>query len=141
LAAFRQPESGVWLVVCAPSSYADPRDAFAISAAQIDIPSLETRRLDLPRIVREYVEDAIDILHAPGNCMDARDIEWIIDRSALANDIAIPDIEKAAFRVVAVKLTRDLSKAASLLGMARVSLERWLRRRHDEPERAEEATP
>jgi len=112
-----------------------------MSAAQIDIPCLETRRFDLPRIVREYVEDAIDTLHAPDDCMDARDIEWIIDRSAIATDIGMPDIEKAAVRLVAVKLTRDLSQAASLLGMARVSLERWLRRRHYQPARSDEVAP
>jgi len=90
---------------------------------------LETRRGELHRVAREYLEDAIAALRAPAACLDSDIIQWILDRSALSADVTIPDIEKAAVRCIALRMTGDLTKAARLLGMARVSLQRWLTRR------------
>lgn len=127
--ALQVPETGVQLMVCA-GSMSPARSPLAFGVAQIVIPPLETRRVELPRIVSEYIEDAIDALHAPDDCMTTADIEWITSRASLGNDPAIPDIEKAVLRMVALRLTGNTTKAAALLGMARVSLERWLRRRN-----------
>jgi hypothetical protein len=66
---------------------------------------------------------------APAACFDSNTIQWIIDRSAVSGDVTIPDIEKAAVRCVVLRITGDLTEAATLLGMARVSLKRWLTRR------------
>jgi hypothetical protein len=132
LNAFREPECGIQLVVCAGESTAPARDAFALCSSPIDIPSLATRRSDLSRIVSEYVEDVTSLLGAPADCLNAKDIEWIMTSSAPTKDLSIPDIEKAVWRIVAVRTTNGLSRAAALLGMARVSLERWLQRRHDD---------
>jgi DNA-binding NtrC family response regulator len=104
-------------------------ESTVFGAAQIEVPSLDTRRADLPRIVNEYVEDAVDLLQAPDDCLDPEDIQWIMTRATLAREITIPGIEKAVLRAVAVRMTHDLTNAARLLGMARVSLERWMRRR------------
>jgi hypothetical protein len=128
LRLFRDPDSAVQLIVCAGVAVSG-RDAFALGAAPIEIPSLATRRAELPGIVREYLEDAIDALHAPAACVDSDTIQWIIGRASLSADITIPDIEKAAVRSVALRMTGDLTTAAAVLGMARVSLERWLTRR------------
>jgi hypothetical protein len=68
-------------------------------------------------------------LRAPDDCLNAQDIKWILDHSASGAELTLSDIEKAALRALALKLTGDLARAASLLGMARVSLERWIRRR------------
>jgi hypothetical protein len=128
LRLLREPDSDVQLMVCAGAEVS-VRDAFAVGAAPIEIPSLQTRRGELRRIVCEYLEDAIAALHAPVACLDANVVQWIIDRSSLSADPTIPDIEKAAVRLVAVRMTGDLTRAAAVLGMARVSLERWLMRR------------
>ena len=122
LRALREPESGVQLMACSEG-------ATVLGAAHIDVPSLDTRRADLPRIVNEYVEDVVDLLQAPDDCLDPEDTQWIMNRATLAREITIPDIEKAVLRTVAVRMTRDLTKAARLLGMTRVSLKRWMRRR------------
>jgi len=49
----------------------------------------------------------------------------------------LPDIEKATLRLVAIRESRNLSAAAARLGMAPVSLSRWIGRRklpmHIEP--------
>lgn len=128
--ALQVPDPGVQLTVCASGSTTPARDPLAFGVAQIDIPSLETRRAELPRIVSEYIEDAIHALHGPDDCLKPSDVEWIMSRASLANDLTIPDIEKTVLRMVALRLTGDRAKAARLLGMARVSLERWLRRRN-----------
>jgi hypothetical protein len=125
LQALREPESGVQLMVCSEGST-------VLGAAQIDVPSLDTRRADLPRIVNEYVDDVVDLLQAPDDCLDPEDTQWIMNRATLAREITIPGIEKAVLRTVAVKMTHDLTKAARLLGMTRVSLERWMSRRGEQ---------
>jgi hypothetical protein len=128
LRLFRDPHSTVHLTVCAATA-ASGRDAFALAPARIEIPPLETRRGELFHIAREYLEEAVAALRAPATCVDSDTIQWILDRSAISGDVTIPDIEKAAVRCVALRLTGDLTKAAALLGMARVSLQRWLTRR------------
>lgn len=122
LIAFRESENSAQLMICS-------RRTLLPNAAQIDIPSLESRRSDLPRVVSEYIEDATHALRAPDDCLNAQDIKWIVEHSAFGAELTLSDIEKAALRSVALKLTGDLTKAASLLGMARVSLERWIGRR------------
>jgi hypothetical protein len=124
LNAFREPANTAQLMICS-------RRASLPNAAQIDIPSLDSRRADLPRIVSEYIEDAAHAFHAPDDCLGEQDIGWILDHSAVGIGLTISGIEKAALRAVAIRITDDLTKAAKLLGMARISLERWVRRRID----------
>jgi hypothetical protein len=131
LNAFSEPEHPTQLMICS-------RGTPLPNAAQVDIPPLDSRRLDLPRIAKEYIEDATHALHAPDDCLGRQDIEWILDHSAFGGQLAISGIEKAALRAVALKLTGDLTNAARLLGMARVSLERWIKRRNSESQRSVE---
>jgi hypothetical protein len=123
LNVFREPEHPTQLMICY-------RQTLLPNAAQIDIPSLDSRRFDLPRIVSEYIEDATHTLHASDDCLDQQDIEWILDHSTFKGELTISGIEKAALRAVALRMTGDLTSAAELLGMARISLERWIRRRN-----------
>lgn len=99
------------------------------SVAQIDIPSLISRRSEWPRILDECIEEASHALHASRNYLDDDEREWILRCSTLDADPTVIDIEKAALRLIAIKLTGNLTAAARTLGMARVSLERWLHRR------------
>jgi hypothetical protein len=120
---FQKPECPTQLMICY-------RKTRLPNAARIDIPSLDSRRADLPRLVSEYIEDSTHALHAPDDCLDQHDIEWILDHAAFGGELTISGIEKAALRAVALKMTGDLTDAARLLGMARVSLERWIKRRN-----------
>jgi hypothetical protein len=122
LRMYREPASSAQLMICS-------RPTLLPSAAQIDIPPLESRCSDLRRIVSEYIDDAIHALRAPDGCLDAREIEWIVDQATFGNMLTMSNIEKAAFRVVALKVTGNLSRGAELLEMAPVSLGRWIRRR------------
>jgi hypothetical protein len=57
------------------------------------------------------------------------DLRWVVECAATS----LPEIEKATLRVVALKMSASLSDAARLLGMAPVSLARWLGRRSQPP--------
>lgn len=108
------------LVVCAKTSEDYDRDR----AVPITIPPLASRADELDQIISEYAEDAITELGARTAFLSA-DHEWVRTHSASS----LPDIEKATLRPVAIRESRNLSSAAARLGMAPVSLARWIGRR------------
>jgi hypothetical protein len=120
VAALRAPAAQVQLIVCAPSTF-DGADSLV---APIKVPSLSGRLGELDRIIAEYAEDAIDELRAHGGFTVA-DRMWVRHHAATS----LSDIEKATLRLVALRESRNLSKAAERLGMAPVSLSRWVGRR------------
>jgi hypothetical protein len=126
LAQLREPEPSVQLVVCLDR---DDRGALLVGPVPIDVPSLSDRAEEIPRIVEEYAAEAIALLNASSDCFTAADLEWIIDQSASS----LTDIEKGTMRLVACKVAENLGQAAALLGMAPVSLGRWLDRRSPPP--------
>jgi WD40 repeat protein len=75
-------------------------------------------------IINEYAEDAITELGVRTGFLPV-DREWVRTHSASS----LPDIEKATLRLVAIRESRNLSAAAARLGMAPVSLSRWIGRR------------
>jgi hypothetical protein len=87
--------------------------------------------LELPRIVEEYAAEAIAALRPlrPWDSFTVADLRWVVECAATS----LPEIEKATLRVVALKISASLSDAARLLGMAPVSLARWLGRRSQPP--------
>jgi hypothetical protein len=125
LARFREPDARVQLIVC--STKYDV--CVAAVAMPIEVPSLAARAKELPRIVDEYMLDAIAALQAPATTLGSTDREWILRHAATT----LPDIEKAALRLVALRTSRTVSGAASRLGMAAVSLSRWIERRQPLP--------
>ena len=94
----------------------------------IEIPPLAGRTSELPRIVDEYVSDAIVELSPGlgGLVLGQRDRAWLVERAAT---MSLSEIEKAALRLVALRSSPNVSQAASRLGMAAVSLSRWVGRR------------
>lgn len=126
LTQLREPEPSVQLVVCLDR---DDRGALLVGPVPIDVPSLSDRAAEIPRIVEEYAAEAIAMLNAPRDCFTAADLEWVIDQSASS----LTDIEKGTMRLVACKVSDNLGHAAALLGMAPVSLARWLGRRSPPP--------
>jgi len=122
--ALRDPGSRVELVVCAHG----PQDCEPFLAAPIVVPPLASRAAELDRIITEYAEDALAQLAPIGGSRTgflAVDREWVRTHSASS----LPDIEKATLRLAAIRESRNLSNAAARLGMAPVSLSRWIGRR------------
>jgi hypothetical protein len=113
----------VMLVICAGPHLAS--DALLIRPAPVVVPPLASRAHELDRIIIEYAGDAIAALGAPHGAFTADDRAWV--RNHAAGSLA--EIEAATLRVVATHTSRNLSHAAARLGMAPVSLSRWLGRR------------
>jgi hypothetical protein len=120
MAALRAPDSQVQLIVCDPSSH----DAEAILAVPITIPPLELRRHEVPHIIHEYTIDAALDFQVPVR-IHAEDQEWVLQHSARS----FQEIQKGTRRLMALRVAGSLLGAAELLGMAAVSLRRWIGRR------------
>jgi hypothetical protein len=117
-------------VLCAicTAAVADPRPPLVLPAPLM-VPPLAQRSAELDRIIAEYAGDAIEELAAPASSFTAGDHAWVRAHAAAS----LADIEKATLRLVAVRTSRNLSGAAARLGMAVVSLSRWLGRRRLSP--------
>jgi len=103
---------------------------FLVRPAPIRIPSLKARTKELPRIIDEYGADAVAELRVRQmGPREARfteaDRAWVIDNTPRT----LQEIAKATRRLVALRMSEDLPRAAEILGMAPVSLERWIGRR------------
>jgi len=121
IAALRDPDARVQLIVCAGS----PDDGKPYLAVPIAIPPLSGRKAELDRIIAEYAEDAVIELAAPRTSFGPIDHAWVREHAVSS----LPEIEKATLRLVALRDSRNLTAAAARLGMAPVSLSRWIGRR------------
>lgn len=117
-----EPESEVQVIVCSGAKH---RVSPSGGSPVLELPPLRLREEELPRIVQEYADDAITTLGATADCFNDDDRDWVMEQRAES----LPEIEKATLRAVALRKTNSQAQAADLLGMARVSLERWLARR------------
>ena len=96
-----------------------------ILPAPLTVPPIIQRSADLDRIIAEYAADAIAKVAALASTFTSDDHSWV--RECAAGSLA--EIEKATLRLVTVRTSRNVSHAAERLGMAPVSLSRWLGRR------------
>ena len=128
LAGRHEPDPRVGLIVC-PSQ--DDHGEGLAAPLPVHVPPLRERALELPRIVQAYAAEAIATLRPvhPERRFTADDLQWVVDWAGTS----LPEIEKATLRVVALHMSASLSDAAMLLGMAPVSLARWLGRRSRRP--------
>ena len=127
VAMVRDPSARVQLIVCA-----DGRrdvDPFITLPVPIRVPSLRTRTNELPRIVDEYAADAIAELKVPETSFTSADRQWVLKHAPMT----LAEIEKATLRLVALRTSPSLPRAAERLEMAPVSLSRWLDRRKLQP--------
>jgi hypothetical protein len=99
-----------------------------VRPSPIEVPPLSERSAELPRIVDEYVFDAVvALVPAPGALvLTERDHRWLIEHAAT---MSISDVEKTTLRLVALRSSANVSHAAARLGMTAVSLSRWAGRR------------
>ncbi len=123
LVARLRSEDDVLCVLCT-GKLADTYLPF-ILPAPLAVPPLAERSAEVDRIIAEYAADAIAELAAPAARFTADDHVWVRDHAAGS----LAEIEAATLRVVATHTSRNLSHAAARLGMAPVSLSRWLGRR------------
>ena len=119
--ALNAPSSQVQLVVCAETL----DDCALYRVMPIAIPSLADRGAELDQIINEYAADAMAELGTPDTGFLDADRSWIRKHAGTS----LPEIEKAALRLVALRVAPNLSNAATRLGMAPVSLSRWIGRR------------
>jgi len=111
-----------YIIVCA--NVDEAVDPLLVLPAPIQVPPLASRTHEVERIVDEYAADAVAELHARDACFTPVDRRWILEHAT-----SLTEIEKATIRVVALRMSRHLSEAAERLGMAPVSLWRWILRR------------
>jgi hypothetical protein len=116
----RDPSSRVQLIVCAAAL----EECERCRVTPIVIPPLSARRSEIDRIIDEYAEDAISELKAPPSAFSPVDRAWVRKHAS-----SLAEIEKATLRLVALCASRNPSHAAARLGMAPVSLSRWIGRR------------
>jgi len=129
LALVRSPTADVQLVICAAASfYADPLLALPVP---IRVPPLGERASELPRIVDEYALDALGALGADAACFADADRAWVLERAAST----LPAIETATLRLVALRMSPSVHRAAERLGISSVALGQWLSRRRVPPAR------
>lgn len=118
--ALHAPSCRTQLIIC-DESRAEPESALALP---ITIPSLLARHEEVPRIIEEYCTDAALALglRRPEAVMEIR--AWIAQHSA-AN---LPAIERAAYRLTALQVSRSIEEAARLVGVAAELLQTWMSR-------------
>ena len=121
LVALRDPASRVQLVVCARK----PEEGETFLAVPISLPPLETRTNELDQIIEEYALDAIEELGVPRESFRRDDRDWVRKHASSS----LPKIEKATLRLVAIRESNSINRAAARLGMTHVSLSRWIGRR------------
>jgi hypothetical protein len=119
--ALRDPATRVQLIVCAESR----RQTKPYHVEPIVLPSLSSRSQEITRIIDEYADEATAMMSATVH-LTAADRDWILRNSASS----ISEIEKGTRRLLAIRQHDDNTAAAARsLGMAPISLSRWIGRR------------
>ena len=113
-------DARIQLVICG----IEPPRLTELVLAPIKIPELATRRHELDRIIDEYAHDAAVALQISAP-FTATDRHWVRTHSATS----LPEVEKGAWRMLALRQTGNIAGAAALLGMGHTSLGEWLHRR------------
>jgi transcriptional regulator with GAF, ATPase, and Fis domain len=90
----------------------------------LKIPSLTERLPEFPRLLNAYLDEAAQALGAHHVRLPEP-----MQQSVLHHVKSLSDIEKAAVRLVALKSSGNLYRAAQQLHMAPISLIRWMSRR------------
>jgi len=123
VAVLRDPGARVQLIFCGPR----PPDRTELVLAPIKIPALSARHHELDRIIEEYAREAAVALRSSAPFTET-DCDWVRTHAATS----LPEIEKGAWRTVALRKTGNIRGAAALLGMGHTSLGEWFDRRRTE---------
>jgi len=99
-------------------------DRMELVLAPISIPALSTRQHELDRIIEEYAHDAALALRTSSR-FTAADRDWVRRHAATS----LSEIEKGAWRKLALREAGNIVGAAKLLGIGHTSLGEWFDRR------------
>lgn len=122
MTSVRNPRARAQLVVCSRETPERP----ATIAPSFVVPALADRTAsDVGRIVFEYAFDAIRELNAEETSFTAADGEWVVSHEATS----FADIETTTLRIVALRESGNVHRAAKRLGLSHVALGKWLKRR------------
>jgi hypothetical protein len=125
IAASREPDARVRLVICAPTSRAAGIASLMIGrVVRVPITSLLERRAEVPRIIAECADDAAVELDQPATGLDTRDHSYL-KRLELES---YADVYETTRRLVAIR-TLGITEGASKLGITHGALSRWAQRR------------
>ena len=113
-------DARIQLTICGQQ----PPKLAELVVAPIQIPALATRTHELDQIIDEYADEARVALQISTPLKDA-DRHWVRTHSATS----LPEVEKGAWRILALRKTGNIAGAAELLGMGHTSLGEWLHRR------------
>lgn len=123
---FSRPRPRIQIIICTDGGSRAVSDASRTFLAEpVVIPPLAEREDELDRIISEYATEALKELAYAHTSFPEEDFEWIRSHSAGTH----AEIEKGTRRLIALRAAGNLTGAASRLGMAPVSLSRWLGRR------------
>lgn len=122
LAAQLRATDDALFIVCAGHDDTLP---LLVRPAPINAPPLASRAAEIDRVIVGYAADAIAELGVPLASFTAADHAWVRQHAATS----LGEIEKATLRLVAIRTSPNMSFAAARLGMAPVSLVRWIGRR------------
>jgi len=125
-------DARIRLVICG----IEPPRLTELVLAPIKVPALATRAHELDEIIDEYVHDAAVALQISVP-FTATDRHWVRAHSATS----LPEVEKGAWRILALRQTGNIAGAAALLGMGHTSLGEWLQRRRTEHTRRDREKP
>ncbi len=122
-AKLRDPGARVQLILCGLR----PPDRTELVLAPIKIPALSTRRHELDWIIDEYAREAAVALRSSAPFTPS-DRDWVRTHCARS----LPEIEKGAWRALALRETGSIARAATLLGIGHTSLGEWFDHRRTE---------
>jgi hypothetical protein len=112
----------IHLVVCVGG---DPEDT-KFGPPSLVVPPLSSRRSEIDRLITEYVTDA-ELRLSSANRIRLSPVERAWLRTSAGE--SLPELQKATLRLVALREAGTPHFAARLLGIAPVTLRRWLERR------------
>jgi hypothetical protein len=108
----------------------DARKAEVYTPAPIVIPPLRSRRDELDRLIVDYAAEAVQRLGLGALELTPAQRSWIRERSSET----LPDIQRAALRLMAIRHAGSIAGGAALLKMSSQALGKWLERRRFRPE-------
>lgn len=120
--AMQDPDTRSHLFICIRKV----NGASTFGTPAIVVPPIKKRKTELRQVIQEYAVDAMAEMKVPISSFKRADVEWVV-----ANESdRLADIEKATQRLVALRVSEgNMSRAASMVGMARMSLRKWIRKR------------
>lgn len=125
MATLRGDKPQVQIFICGPGPRRTKASPAWDAASPIVVPPLTSRPpAEIVSVVSAYGSDAVASL-GPQAKFSTADRDWVVDHDCAT----LTDIERAALRLVALRLTSSMTGAAKLLGLNRQSLSDWWKSR------------